>query len=51
MGREAAVIVGVPKEVKDQEFRVALTPAGAFELVREGHEVLVETAAGLVSTG
>jgi len=50
MGREAAVIVGVPKEVKDQEFRVALTPAGAFELVREGHEVLVETAAGVGSS-
>jgi alanine dehydrogenase len=38
--------VGVPKEVKNHEYRVALTPAGVTELVRAGHEVLVEHAAG-----
>lgn len=41
--------VGVAKEVKPQEYRVALTPAGARELVQHGHEVLVETGAGLGS--
>jgi len=40
------VIVGVPKEVKDNEFRVALTPEGARELTRAGHEVLVQDGAG-----
>src|SRR5690242_17814288 len=38
--------VGVPKEVKNHEYRVALTPAGVTELVRSGHEVLVERSAG-----
>jgi alanine dehydrogenase len=38
--------VGVAKEIKSQEYRVALTPAGARELVQGGHEVLVETGAG-----
>lgn len=38
--------IGVPREVKEQEFRVALTPAGVAELVRHGHEVLVEADAG-----
>jgi alanine dehydrogenase len=38
--------VGVPREVKNGEYRVALTPAGVTELVRGGHEVLVERAAG-----
>ena len=38
--------VGVPKEVKNHEYRVAITPAGAHELVRGGHEVFVETDAG-----
>jgi alanine dehydrogenase len=40
------VIVGVPKEVKDNEYRVALTPEGARELSRAGHEVLIEEGAG-----
>jgi len=40
------VIVGVVKEVKNHEYRVALTPAGARELVSAGHRVLVETGAG-----
>jgi alanine dehydrogenase len=43
------VIVGVPKEVKDNEFRVALTPEGVRELVAAGHRLVVETAAGVGS--
>jgi alanine dehydrogenase len=38
--------VGVPKEVKNHEYRVAITPAGVHELVRAGHEVFVERDAG-----
>jgi alanine dehydrogenase len=38
--------VGVVKEIKADEYRVALTPAGARELVRHGHDVIVETGAG-----
>ncbi|MGE9697553.1 MULTISPECIES: alanine dehydrogenase [unclassified Streptomyces] len=38
--------VGIPREVKNNEFRVAITPAGVHELRRQGHEVLVEAAAG-----
>lgn len=38
--------IGVPTEVKDHEFRVALTPAGARELTLAGHEVLVQSGAG-----
>lgn len=41
--------VGVVKEIKPQERRVALTPAGALELTRAGHEVLVEQEAGVGS--
>jgi alanine dehydrogenase len=40
------VIVGVPREVKDNEYRVAVTPAGVRELSLAGHEVLVEEGAG-----
>ena len=38
--------IGVAKEIKSDEYRVALTPAGALELIRRGHDVLVETDAG-----
>jgi alanine dehydrogenase len=38
--------VGVPKEVKNHEYRVAITPAGAHELVRNGHEVYLQQGAG-----
>jgi alanine dehydrogenase len=38
--------IGVAREVKTDEYRVALTPAGARELVEKGHEVIVETNAG-----
>src|SRR5260370_4057598 len=40
------MIVGVPKEIKDHEFRVGLTPDGARALVKAGHRVLVEAGAG-----
>jgi len=40
------VIIGVPKEIKAQEYRVALTPAGADALVQMGHRVMVEEGAG-----
>ncbi len=42
--------VGVPREVKNRELRVALTPSGAHELVGRGHEVLVEAGAGVGSS-
>jgi alanine dehydrogenase len=42
--------VGVPREVKNREYRVALTPAGVTELVRAGHSVLVEQGAGVGSS-
>ncbi len=38
--------IGVPKEIKTHEYRIGLTPAGALELVRYGHEVMVEHDAG-----
>jgi alanine dehydrogenase len=38
--------VAVPKEVKNNEFRVAITPAGVHDLVAHGHEVVIETGAG-----
>lgn len=40
------MIIGIPKEIKDQEYRVSLTPAGAAVLHQEGHSLLVEAAAG-----
>ncbi|MGE5704311.1 MAG: alanine dehydrogenase [Clostridia bacterium] len=43
------MIVGVPKEIKNNENRVAITPAGVTALVQNGHKVLVETNAGLGS--
>ena len=43
------MIIGVPKEIKDHEFRVGLTPDGARGLIRAGHEVLIETEAGIGS--
>jgi alanine dehydrogenase len=38
--------IGVPKEIKDQEGRVGITPAGVHELVDAGHTILIETGAG-----
>lgn len=40
------MIIGVPKEIKDSENRVALTPAGALELTKRGHTVYVQSTAG-----
>jgi alanine dehydrogenase len=39
--------IGVPREIKVHEYRVGLVPAGVFELVRGGHQLLVETQAGV----
>jgi alanine dehydrogenase len=44
------VKVGIPREVKNHEYRVAITPAGVHEFVRHGHDVFVETGAGLGSS-
>jgi alanine dehydrogenase len=43
------VIIGVPKEVKQDEYRVGMLPVGVEELVRAGHSVLIEAGAGLGS--
>jgi alanine dehydrogenase len=43
------MIVGVPKEIKKDEYRVALLPVGVHELTRRGHQVLIEAGAGLGS--
>jgi alanine dehydrogenase len=43
------MIIGVPKEIKTNENRVALTPAGALEFAKRGHTVFVETTAGVGS--
>ena len=40
------MLIGVPKEIKTQEFRVGLVPSSVRELVHHGHKVLVETGAG-----
>ena len=40
------MIVGVPKEVKQDEYRVAMVPAGVEELTRAGHTVLIQSGAG-----
>ncbi|MGG5753629.1 alanine dehydrogenase [Zafaria sp. Z1313] len=43
------MIIGVPKEIKNNEFRVAITPAGVSEFTARGHEVVIETGAGVGS--
>jgi len=43
------MIIGVPKEIKDEEYRVAVTPIGVKEFVRAGHKVVVEAGAGVGS--
>ncbi len=43
------MLIGIPKEIKNNENRVALTPAGVYALVQAGHQVLVETQAGVGS--
>jgi alanine dehydrogenase len=44
--RRLAMLVGVPKEIKDNEFRVGIVPSTVRELTEKGHQVLVETGAG-----
>lgn len=43
------MIIGVPKEIKNNEYRVAVTPSGVRQFVKHGHEVLIEKDAGLGS--
>src|SRR4051794_20524909 len=43
------MIIGVPREIKRDEYRVAMLPVGVEELTRAGHQVLVEKSAGLGS--
>ena len=43
------MVIGIPKEIKNNESRVGMTPAGVFELVKKGHTVYVQTEAGLGS--
>jgi len=40
------MLIGVPKEIKEQEYRVALLPSAAYQLIKRGHQVLVERDAG-----
>ena len=49
-GTLAYMKVAVPKEIKNNEFRVAITPAGVHDLVAHGHEVVIETGAGVGSS-
>src|SRR6516162_3459699 len=46
LDRGGAMIVGVPKEIKTDEYRVAMIPVGVEELTRAGHQVLIQTGAG-----
>ena len=43
------MLIGVPREIKDNEFRVGLTPSSVAELVHQGHRVVVEEGAGIGS--
>ncbi|HET9872572.1 MAG TPA: alanine dehydrogenase [Propionibacteriaceae bacterium] len=44
------MLVGIPTEIKSNEYRVAITPSGVHELTRHGHEVLIQSGAGLGSS-
>ena len=41
-----AMIIAVPREIKEQEYRVALPPSAAYQLIKRGHQILVERGAG-----
>ncbi len=41
------MIIGIPKEIKDHEYRVALLPSAAYQLIKRGHSVVVERGAGI----
>lgn len=43
------MLVGIPKEIKNHEYRVAITPAGVLELIKNGHQVVIEKNAGVGS--
>ena len=43
------MIIGIPKEIKPDEYRVALIPVGVEEMIKHGHTVLVENGAGMGS--
>ena len=40
------MIIGIPKEIKEQEFRVAMLPSATYQLIKRGHRVVVEKDAG-----
>ncbi len=42
--------IGIPREIKNHEYRVAITPAGVHELTERGHEVIIESEAGIGSS-
>jgi alanine dehydrogenase len=48
-GSGEIVRIGIPREIKNHEYRVAITPAGVTELVRGGHEIFIERSAGVGS--
>ncbi len=41
------MIIGIPREIKDQEYRVALLPSAAYQLIKRGHSVVIEQGAGI----
>ena len=43
------MIIGVPREIKEQEDRVGLLPSGVYQLAKRGHQVLIEAGAGVGS--
>jgi alanine dehydrogenase len=45
--REIIMLIGVPKEIKNHEYRVGMVPASVRELVQNGHDIIVETNAGM----
>ena len=47
--KDKNMLVGVPKEIKSDEYRVAILPVGVEELSQAGHRVLLETGAGIGS--
>src|ERR1700683_1194583 len=49
MRGDGSMLIGTPREIKDNEFRVGLTPGSVAELTHHGHEVLVERSAGIGS--
>lgn len=44
------MIIGIPKEIKDNEYRVAIVPVGVEEMIKAGHQVLIEKSAGMGSS-